>query len=102
MTNENLKLAKIHNFAEKFLQPSQFDNLKNYVNSMLKNTLKLKFINYWRTIDKKIFLGCVINPSIGVFRNFVLDWKYEIYMLVPSIKIHAVGCLIVEFLVWHQ
>ncbi len=37
---------------------------------MLKNTLKLKFINYWRTIDKKIFLGFLILFFLGLFFSF--------------------------------
>ena len=31
MLEENIKLAKIHNFVQKFCQPSQIDKLKNYV-----------------------------------------------------------------------
>ena len=42
MSEENIKLAKIHNFAKKFLQPSQFDNLKNYVNYQ-KNLIPFNF-----------------------------------------------------------
>ena len=37
---------------------------------MLKNTLKLKFTNYWRTIDKKIFLGFLILFFLGLFFSF--------------------------------
>ncbi len=37
---------------------------------MLKNTLKLKFINYWRIIDKKIFLSFLILFFLGLFFSF--------------------------------
>ncbi len=37
---------------------------------MLKNTLKLKFLNYWRIIDKKIFLSFLILFFLGLFFSF--------------------------------
>ena len=37
---------------------------------MLKNTLKLKFKNYWRIIDKKIFLSFLILFFLGLFFSF--------------------------------
>ena len=37
---------------------------------MQQNTLKIKFINYWRNIDKKIFLSFLILFFLGLFFSF--------------------------------
>ena len=45
-------------------------NLKNYVNFMQENIYKLKFLNYWRNIDKKIFFCFIILFLLGLFFSF--------------------------------
>ena len=37
---------------------------------MLQNTYKLKFTNYWRNIDKKIFFSFIVLFSLGLFFSF--------------------------------
>ena len=37
---------------------------------MLENTYKLKLVNYWRNIDKKIFFCFIILFSLGLFFSF--------------------------------
>ena len=37
---------------------------------MLENIFKIQFSNYWRNIDKKIFLCFVILFSLGLFFSF--------------------------------
>ena len=37
---------------------------------MHENTFKIKFINYWRNIDKKIFFCFIILFSLGLFFSF--------------------------------
>ena len=37
---------------------------------MVENTFKLKFIDYWRNIDKKIFLSFIILFLLGLFFSF--------------------------------
>ena len=44
--------------------------LKKYVNIMRENTFKLEFINYWRNIDKKIFLCFIALFFLGIFFSF--------------------------------
>ena len=45
-------------------------NLKNFVNTMLENTYKLKLLNYWRNIDKKIFFCFIVLFLLGLFFSF--------------------------------
>ncbi len=45
-------------------------NLKDYVNYMQKNIYKLRLINYWRNIDKKIFLSFLLLFFLGLFFSF--------------------------------
>ena len=45
-------------------------NLKDCVIFMQVNIFKLKLINYWRIIDKKIFLGFIILFCLGLFFSF--------------------------------
>ena len=45
-------------------------NLKNYADIMQENTFKFKLINYWRNIDKKIFLCFIILFFLGLFFSF--------------------------------
>ena len=45
-------------------------NLKDYVRNMLENSFKFIFINYWRSIDKKIFLCFFILFFLGLFFSF--------------------------------
>ena len=44
--------------------------LKNIVDSMQENLFKIKLINYWRNVDKKIFLGFIILFFLGLFFSF--------------------------------
>ena len=37
---------------------------------MLKNIFKIKFINYWRTVDKKIFFSFLILFLLGLYFSF--------------------------------
>tara|TARA_B100001248_G_scaffold259715_1_gene246291 strand:- start:12986 stop:14140 length:1155 start_codon:yes stop_codon:yes gene_type:complete len=45
-------------------------NLKDYVNTMLENSFKFKFINYWRIVDKKIFFSFFTLFLLGLFFSF--------------------------------
>ena len=45
-------------------------NLKNYVKFMQENSIKFKFTNYWRNIDKKILLCFFTLFFLGVFFSF--------------------------------
>ena len=45
-------------------------NLRNYVKFMQKNTYKLKLINYWRNVDKKIFFSFLLLFFLGLFFSF--------------------------------
>ena len=45
-------------------------NLKDYVKFMQKNIYKLRLINYWRNIDKKIFLSFLLLFFLGLFFSF--------------------------------
>ena len=45
-------------------------NSKNYVKFMPENTFKFLFINYWRTIDKKILFCFLILFFLGLFFSF--------------------------------
>ena len=45
-------------------------NLKDYVNTMLENSFKFKFINHWRNIDKKIFFSFFTLFLLGLFFSF--------------------------------
>ena len=45
-------------------------NLKDYAKSMLENTFKFLFINYWRSIDKKILFCFFILFFLGIFFSF--------------------------------
>ena len=47
-------------------------NLKDYAKSMLENTFKFLFINYWRSIDKKILFCFFILFFLGIFFLFLL------------------------------
>ena len=44
--------------------------LKNIVDFMQENLFKIKLINYWRNVDKKIFLGFIILFFLGLFFSF--------------------------------
>ena len=44
--------------------------LKEYVDNMQKNIIKLKLINNWRNIDKKIFLCFLALFFLGLFFSF--------------------------------
>ena len=45
-------------------------NLKDYVKKMLENSFKFIFINYWRSIDKKILLCFFVLFFLGLFFSF--------------------------------
>tara|TARA_B100001093_G_scaffold229671_1_gene220187 strand:+ start:757 stop:1947 length:1191 start_codon:yes stop_codon:yes gene_type:complete len=45
-------------------------NLKNYVNFMLKNIFKFDLNNYWRNIDKNILFSFFILFFLGLFFSF--------------------------------
>tara|TARA_B100000902_G_scaffold396772_1_gene458697 strand:+ start:424 stop:1611 length:1188 start_codon:yes stop_codon:yes gene_type:complete len=45
-------------------------NLKDCVKSMQKNSYKFLFINYWRSIDKKIFFSFLVLFFLGLFFSF--------------------------------
>ena len=45
-------------------------HLKKYVKNMLENSIKFIFINYWRSIDKKILLCFFILFFLGLFFSF--------------------------------
>ncbi len=45
-------------------------SLRNFVNIMLESIFKLKFINYWRNIDKNIFFCFLLLFSLGLFFSF--------------------------------
>ncbi len=45
-------------------------NLKGYAKNMLENSFKFIFINYWRSIDKKIFFCFLILFFLGLFFSF--------------------------------
>ncbi len=45
-------------------------NLRGYVKNMLKDSIKFFILNYWRSIDKKIFLSFVILFFLGLFFSF--------------------------------
>ena len=42
-------------------------NLKNLVSCMQENTFKANLLNYWRNIDKKIFVSFIILFFLGLF-----------------------------------
>ena len=37
---------------------------------MQGNTFRLKFVNYWRNIDRKIFISFIVLFSLGLFFSF--------------------------------
>ena len=45
-------------------------NLKNLVSFMQENTFKANLLNYWRNIDKKIFVSFIILFFLGLFFSF--------------------------------
>ena len=45
-------------------------NLRGYVKNMLKDSIKFFILNYWRSIDKKIFLSFFILFFLGLFFSF--------------------------------
>jgi len=45
-------------------------NLKSYVKNMFENSFKFFFINYWRSIDKKILFCFLILFFLGLFFSF--------------------------------
>ena len=45
-------------------------NLKGYVKFMVENTFKFLFINYWRSLDKKILFCFLILFFLGLFFSF--------------------------------
>ena len=45
-------------------------NLKNLVSCMQENTFKANLLNYWRNIDKKIFVSFIILFFLGLFFSF--------------------------------
>ncbi len=45
-------------------------NLKDYAKSMLENSFKFLFINYWRSLDKKILFCFFILFFLGIFFSF--------------------------------
>ncbi len=45
-------------------------NLKNYQKNMVENSFKFFFINYWRSIDKKILFCFFILFFLGLFFSF--------------------------------
>tara|TARA_B110001452_G_C15221984_1_gene423617 strand:+ start:422 stop:1576 length:1155 start_codon:yes stop_codon:yes gene_type:complete len=45
-------------------------SLKNGVNFMPENIFKLKVLNYWRSIDKKIFISFLVLFFLGLFFSF--------------------------------
>ena len=45
-------------------------SLRNFVNIMLESIFKLKFIDYWRNIDKNIFFCFLLLFSLGLFFSF--------------------------------
>ena len=45
-------------------------NLKKLVNFMQENIFKFKLINYWRNIDKKIFISFLVLFFLGLFFSF--------------------------------
>ena len=45
-------------------------NLKNLVSCMQENTFKAILLNYWRNIDKKIFVSFIILFFLGLFFSF--------------------------------
>ena len=49
---------------------TEVKNSKNCVNYMLENIYKLKLINYWRNIDKKIFFSFIVLFFLGLFFSF--------------------------------
>ena len=45
-------------------------NLKGYVKNMAENSFKFIFLNYWRSIDKKILFSFLILFFLGLFFSF--------------------------------
>ncbi len=45
-------------------------NLKNLVSFMQENTFKANLLNYWRNIDKKIFVSFIVLFFLGLFFSF--------------------------------
>ncbi len=45
-------------------------NLREYVRNMLENSFKFVFINYWKSIDKKILLSFFLLFFLGLFFSF--------------------------------
>jgi cell division protein FtsW len=45
-------------------------NLRGYARSMPSNSIKFLFINYWRSIDKKILISFFILFFLGIFFSF--------------------------------
>jgi cell division protein FtsW len=45
-------------------------NLRGYAISMQSNSIKFLFINYWRSIDKKILISFFILFFLGIFFSF--------------------------------
>ena len=45
-------------------------NSKGYAKNMQENSIKFIFINYWRSIDKKILLSFFILFFLGLFFSF--------------------------------
>ncbi len=45
-------------------------SLRDYVSDMLDNSFKFIFINYWRSLDKKILISFLILFFLGLFFSF--------------------------------
>jgi len=45
-------------------------NSKNYAKDMLGNSFKFLIVNYWKSIDKKIFISFLILFFLGIFFSF--------------------------------
>ena len=45
-------------------------NLKNFVSFMQENIFRTNLSNYWRNIDKKIFVSFIILFFLGLFFSF--------------------------------
>tara|TARA_X000000950_G_scaffold285158_1_gene390258 strand:- start:45 stop:1298 length:1254 start_codon:yes stop_codon:yes gene_type:complete len=88
MSEEKIKLAKIHNFAKKFLQPSQFDNLKNYVNyQKIIRENKNNKDEVSKIISKIPFVSPIsINLDLTTSCNYACDHCIDLDILNNGIK----------------
>jgi len=88
MNNQNIKIAKMHNFVKKFCQPSQIENLKNYVKyqKLIRNPSS-KNEDFNDIVSKIPFVSPIsINLDLTTSCNFACDHCVDLDILNNGIK----------------